>query len=241
MTSAPGAGSSAPDARRRRYRYAEWVAAFEAAYREALTPGARVLDVGSGRRPTIPVEARPADVHYVGLDISAAELAAAPAGSYDETHVANVETNVAGVSGHFDLIVSWQVLEHVEDMEATLATLRDYLRPGGRMVLEFTGKWSIPGILGRILPQRLGRWGLVHLVGRTPEGIFPARFDRCSASELRRLLEHDRDVRIVPRFSGADYFRWLPPLRWLWKRVEDLMIRGGHDDLASYYLVVARR
>jgi SAM-dependent methyltransferase len=227
--------------RRGRFRHKDWRAAFESAYRDALAPGAQVLDVGSGRRPTIPIDARPAGVTYVGLDISQRELEAAPPGSYDETHVSDVETPIPGLAGRFDLIVSWQVLEHVADLEATLSTLRGYLRPAGVMVLEFTGKWSIPGVLGRIVPARLGRWGLVHLVGRKPEGIFPAHFDRCSASDLRRFLQDASEVRIEPRFSSAGYFRRVPLLRSAWSRVEDLMIRGRHDDLASYYLVVARR
>ncbi len=214
---------------------------FRDAYGPALLPGAQVLDVGSGRRPAITPDDRPVRVRYVGLDLSAAELEAAPGGSYDETHVASVETFLPALAERFDLIVSWQVLEHVRDMAATLEALLRYLKPGGWMVLEFTGKWSIPGVLGRIVPRRLGLWGLVHLVGRKPEGIFPAYFDRCSASELRVLLREARDVRIEPRFSGEGYFRWLPPLRWLWIRVSEQLARGHHDDLASYYLVVARR
>ena len=233
---------AAPEvARRGRYRHKDWRAAFESAYRDALVAGAIVLDVGSGRRPTIPVDARPIGVRYVGLDISSDELRAAPPGSYDETHVADVETPLPELAGRFDLIVSWQVLEHVRDMAATLSTLQGYLRPKGVMVLEFTGKWSIPGVLGRIVPARLGRWGLVHLVRRRPEGIFPAHFDHCSASELRAFLAGASDIRIEPRFSGAGYFRRVPLLGRLWSRLEDLMIRGDHDDLASYYLVVARR
>ncbi len=227
---------------RGRYPHQQWPQLFRDSYAPALVPGAEVLDVGSGRRPTIGPADRPDGVRYVGLDVSSAELEAAPGGSYDETHVASVERFVPELAGRFDLIVSWQVLEHVRDMAATLEAIRRYLKPGGLMVLEFTGKWSIPGVLGRILPRRLGLWGLVHIVGRKQEGIFPAYFDRCSARELRGLLADAREVRIVPRFGGgARYTRWLPPLHWLWLRFEDLLVRGRHDDLASYYLVLARR
>lgn len=222
-------------------RLTDWKQLFVDTYAGALVAGARVLDVGSGKRPTIRPEARPEGTRYVGLDISAAELAAAPDGSYDETFVANVETFVPELEESFDLIVSWQVLEHVRDMAASLETLLRYLRPGGLMVLEFTGKWSIPGVLGRILPRRIGRWGLIHLTGRDPDGIFPAYFDRCSASELRHLLSGAREVRIVPRYAGAGYFKWLPPAHWVMKRMLELMERGDHADLGSYYLVVARR
>src|SRR3954467_6055682 len=56
----------------------------------AMEPGMRILDVGSGRLPCRTPEFRPSDCHYVGLDISAAELAAAESGSYDECVVADI-------------------------------------------------------------------------------------------------------------------------------------------------------
>jgi 2-polyprenyl-6-hydroxyphenyl methylase/3-demethylubiquinone-9 3-methyltransferase len=218
-----------------------WHALFRTTYLDALRPGAEVLDVGSGRRPTIAPEVRPEGTRYVGLDISASELAAAPEGSYDESHVADVETLVPALEGRFDLIVSWQVLEHVRDMAATLRALRRYLRPGGLMVLEFTGKWSIPGVFGRVLPRSIGRWGLIHLTERSPSSIFPAYFDRCSARELRPLLGGMHDVRIVPRYAGAGYFRWFPLMHRVAARLTESMERGRHENLAAYYLVTARR
>src|SRR5437762_520368 len=65
-------------------RYARWREAFDVAARSSLRPDMAILDVGAGRHPTIPIAARPARCAYVGLDLSAAELADAPRGSYDE-------------------------------------------------------------------------------------------------------------------------------------------------------------
>src|SRR5262245_30981448 len=56
-----------------------------------LEPDQRIVDLGSGRFPCIdePTKKR-LSLHVTGIDASAAELAAAPAGSYDETIVADV-------------------------------------------------------------------------------------------------------------------------------------------------------
>jgi hypothetical protein len=60
-------------------RYGErWEAPFERRVGAVLRPNMAILDVGSGRRPTITPSDRPAGCRYVGLDISAAELAARP-------------------------------------------------------------------------------------------------------------------------------------------------------------------
>ena len=60
-----------------------------------LYPGISVLDVGSGRKPTVPLDQRPAECHYVGLDISAEELQAAPPVDYSETWVSDITENAS--------------------------------------------------------------------------------------------------------------------------------------------------
>src|SRR3954451_478202 len=59
-----------------------------------LAAGTRTLDLGSGRDPVFPVDRRPSDLTYVGLDISERELSLAPAGSYDEAVVADASSFV---------------------------------------------------------------------------------------------------------------------------------------------------
>src|SRR5262245_31215661 len=92
-------------------RYSQsWREPFDTRLSLSLIPGVCILDVGSGRRPTIPPEQRPVGCRYVGLDLSRTELAKAPAGSYDEMWESDVAQKVTELEGGFNLIVSWQVL-----------------------------------------------------------------------------------------------------------------------------------
>ena len=55
----------------------------------------------------------------------------APEGSYDEMFVGDITKRVAELEGRFDLIICFQVLEHVKPLDDAIENLRCYLRPGG--------------------------------------------------------------------------------------------------------------
>jgi SAM-dependent methyltransferase len=223
-------------------RYAEpWGEPFEAAIAPALREGVVILDVGSGRRPTIAPGERPARSRYLGLDVSAEELAAAPAGSYDEVHVADAGTKVPDLVGAVDLIVSWQVLEHVESLAATLANFRSYLRLGGRMVGQLSGRYAAYAVLGRVVPYSVSVRLMQRLMGAEPETKFPTRYDRCYHAALERLLSDWAEHTIIPRYKGGAYFRFSRPLERAYLAYEDWLVRGGRRNLATHYIVVAVR
>jgi SAM-dependent methyltransferase len=196
-----------------------------------------ILDVGSGRRPTLPRERRPEGCRYVGLDISADELAAAPAGSYDETWVADVTTRVPELEDRFDVILSWQVLEHVKPLEAAFENFRAYLKPGGTFVGQFSGTFSFFGLANRVIPDRLTAFLVDRFTNRTARSVFPAYYHHCWDSALRRMLGSWTRAEIVPRYTGASYLRFLPPAQWLYLRYEDWAMRSGRRNLATHYIV----
>lgn len=206
----------------------------------SLFPGARILDVGSGRHPTVPLEDRPRDCHYVGLDVSLDELERAPAGSYDATVTADVTERRPELDGTFDLIISFQVLEHVKPLDEALDNLRSYLRPGGRMIAQMSGSFALFALAGRVVPVRLRAWLLVAL-GRDPENIFPLHFHKCWQRALEKILSSWTTSEVVPVHSGADYFRFSRFLQSAYVGYEEWAVRNGHDNLASYYLVDATR
>ena len=92
-----------------------------------------------------------------------------------------------------------------------------------------------------MVPHRLAKVAMKRLLRRDPDTIFPAPYDGCTYSALSRALADWSDVRIMARYRGAGYFGFLPPLQSLYLRIEDLLVRGHHKDLATHYLLVARR
>ena len=215
---------------------------FRAAVAERLRPGMTVLDVGGGLRPTVLPEARPADVHYVGLDLSLDQLRGAPAGSYDELVAADIVQRQPALEDRFDLIVSFQVLEHVKPLSAAFANMHAYLRPGGSLVVQFSGKFSLFGLANQAVPWSLARWFLRRFTSRRPENTFPAHYDRCWHGALTRLLATGWDeVQITPLYTGAGYFRFHPLALRAYLAYEDWTRRAPHPSLAPYYVVTARR
>lgn len=224
-------------------RYDEpYRAEFDRHLAAALAPNLRVLDVGAGRKPTVAPEDRPAGCHYVGLDLSSAELAKAGPAAYDHTIVGDVTTRIAELEGAFDLVISWQVLEHVRRLDETFSHLHAYLRPGGRVVAQLSGGRSVFGVVNRVLPERLGRWALVRLVGKNPAYVFPAYYDRCWYDALAAVLDDWSHYEIVPLYVGAmPYFRFSRLARAAYVAYEEWTYRTNRRNLASYYVVDAVR
>jgi SAM-dependent methyltransferase len=218
-----------------------WRGPFVAELNGALRPGIQVLDIGSGAEPTLAPADRPPGSHYVGLDLSRHELDRAPAGSYDEAHVADVREPLPQLSERFDVILSFQVLEHVKPLDVAIANMRSYLRPGGLMVHRLSGGRSIASLINRAVPERAALWLEVRLRDRDPESVFPATYDRCTYSGLEGVVDGFSSHRIVPQYTGALYFRFLRPLQALYLAFEEWTCRRDKRDLASYYVLSARR
>jgi SAM-dependent methyltransferase len=218
-----------------------WLGPFWAEGEPALRPRIRVLDIGSGAQPTLAPADRPSACHYVGLDLSGKELERAPSGSYDEALVWDVTRRLPDLEGQFDLILSFQVLEHVKPLAEAFRHMHAYLKPGGFMVHRLSGGRSLPILLNRAVPPRLAAWLEVRLRDREPESIFPAQYDRCVYSELAEMVDAFSEARIIPQFTGALYFGFLRSLQALYLGFEEWTYRTDRRDLATYYVVSARR
>jgi SAM-dependent methyltransferase len=224
-------------------RYAEgsWQRPFLDAIDPALKAGAAILDIGSGRHPTLAVGERPRGCHYVGLDISRTQLSLSPSGSYDEMVVADITTAQPRLLSRFDLIVSWQVLEHVKPLASALAYIRTYLRPGCRFVGHLSGTFSVFGLASRAIPHGIKVAAMQSLLARDPLSVFPAYYDRCWYSAIERMTRDDwYSFELLERHGGATYFDFSTVLQRLYLLYEEWTITHGYKDLATHYLMVGQ-
>jgi SAM-dependent methyltransferase len=112
-------------------------------------PGAKVLDFGCGAGEVVAgcvaagLDAYGCDPYYEGGDLSgrvAAELLA-------QQRVRRMEGNlIPWPDASFDLVVSNQVFEHVQDLDIAMAEIRRVLKPGGKLLTLFPHKevWKEP-------------------------------------------------------------------------------------------------
>lgn len=129
---------------------------------------ARVLDFGTG---TGYGAARMASVaaSVVGVDVSHAAIAYAQgrysAGNLDFRRIAPVEeVPLPFADDSFDVVTSFQVIEHVPSAAAYLAEARRVLKPGGKMLVV------TPDRTTRLFPKQRP-WNVWHVHEYTPEEL----------------------------------------------------------------------
>jgi SAM-dependent methyltransferase len=208
--------------------------------RAALEPDVRILDVGAGHSPTLSVEERPPGCHYVGLDISRQELEAAASYAYDEVIVHDVTRPLTGKEP-FDVVLSWQVFEHVRPLDAALENLRQILRPGGTLIAQLSGTFAVFAVGARAMPHRLRVRAMEQALGMVGEDKFPTHYDRCHARALKQMLEPWSTRSVTPLFRGAGYFSFSSGLQRLYVAYESVVARRPISQLATHYLVTATR
>jgi SAM-dependent methyltransferase len=109
----------------------------------AVRHGGRVLDYGCGAGAVVAaglaagLDIRGADVFYAG---SNAREEAERSGLLGGSIVEMDDGRIPFPDATFDLVVNNQVMEHVEDLEATLAEIRRVLAPGGSVLSIFPSR-----------------------------------------------------------------------------------------------------
>ncbi len=151
-------------------------------------PPARLLDVGAGRGRFVGA-ARRSGYDAVGIEpslrgVHAAALIGAPVTG---ASIADAEVEAASV----DVVSLWHVLEHLDDPGAGLARIREWLTPGGWLLVGVPNLASIQAVVGA------ERWYHLdvprHRVHFTPPGLraLLATHGLIVASTHHLLLEHN--------------------------------------------------
>ena len=208
--------------------------------RPLLKPDMSILDVGSGRSPSVAAEDRPPGCRYVGLDISEHELRSAAPGAYDRTVTHDI-TRPLPTKEQYDLVLSWQVLEHVKPLDQAFESLRAVLRPGGTLLAQLSATFSAFALIARVVPHRARVWAMARYLGAAEEEKFPTHYDHCWASAIERMCAPWASVTLLPFYRGAGYFGMFEPMQRAYLGYESAVARREVRNLATHYLVIAKR
>jgi len=116
------------------------------------TPMLRVLDAGCGTQNYLRFDRK---VHVTGIDISAAQLDKNP--ELSERIVGDLQTYELPATA-YDVVVCWDVLEHLKDPRSALIRIANAVAPGGILVVGSPNPSSLKGLVTRLTPYRFHVW-----------------------------------------------------------------------------------
>jgi ubiquinone/menaquinone biosynthesis C-methylase UbiE len=124
----------------------------------------RVLDAGCGSRGQVEFGT---DAHVVGIDISQEQLDRNTA--VDEKVLGSIETYRLP-DADFDIVICWNVLEHLPHPDRALTNLMRSVRPNGLIILRFPNVASLKGLITKFTPHAVHIWVLKHVLGKRRAG-----------------------------------------------------------------------
>lgn len=208
-------------------------------------PAPRVLEAGCGARSHVDL---PLGARVVGVDRSRAQL------RRNDGIAARVEGDVTQLplaSASVDVVVSWDVLEHVDDPAQALTEYRRVLRQHGIIVLGLPHVLSLKGLLTRLTPWPVHVWVYRRVLGDPTAGTdasdqFPTTMRlRLRPAGLRRLARSlGLEVRLLEAYEGPvpRHFRRRHPLGGRVLQALGVLSRlatlGRYDATASDLVVV---
>jgi SAM-dependent methyltransferase len=204
-----------------------------------------ILEVGAGANPLLNLSDLPSSCrNYTLLDISAEELAKAPAGY--RAVLADVAASHLQVEGSYDFVFSRMLAEHVRDGRLFHSNIFRLLAPGGMAVHFFPTLYALPFVINRIIPECITE-GIVRALqpGRFTTGRhekFPARYDWCRGptrrqlSRLRSLGYHIDEY--IGYFGHDGYYLRIPVVRAMHSFLSAFLVKHPSPHLTSFAYVV---
>ena len=192
--------------------------------REAAPPeGAHVLEIGCGTGHNLPMLAQFGEVDALELDEQARAVAEKRLG---RAVMGAPLPEITGVrDGYYDLIGAFDVIEHIEDDGAALASIAGKLKPGGKFVMTVPAHqwmWSAHDVVNhhkrRYSKRRLkalveGSPLKLHKVGYFNSLLFPLAVAERLASKVRG--KDSADLKLPPAPLNAALERLFEAERYL--------------------------
>ncbi len=164
--------------------------------RKYLKPGQRVLDAGCGRYLKFCKELS-GTAHMVGIDLE----------TVLETDNRSAPFGVRGdigklpfPSGHFDMVISRSVVEHLEDPPQVFREFARVLRPGGKVVIITPNKYDYVSLIAAITPYQLHRSLVSRIFQVSEDDVFPTLYRANTVSRMRKAFT---SAGFVPKELGT--------------------------------------
>ena len=208
----------------------------------------RVLEAGCGSTSHVRL---PADATLVGIDISEKQLARNT--RLHERILGDVQTHDLG-DATFDVIICWDVLEHLPHPDQALERFVRAIRPGGLIVLALPHAFSFKGLVTKATPHLVHVLFYRHVLGQKLAGTqdrapFPT-FMRSSIAPnriVRFASEHGLHDELVLLYEGNVQLRVRKQNRLadlafdVLGRVSRAVSRGAYDANHSDAIIVLRK
>lgn len=208
----------------------------------------RVLDAGCGAR--LPFDL-PADTHVVGIDVSAEALARNP--DVNKKIIGDIQTHDLPAAA-FDVVVCWNVLEHLPRPELALENFARALTDSGILILALPNVLSLKGLVTKFTPHRFHVWvyrTIFHQETAGQPGYAPfktfLRFSITPGAIERFAERHAFSVRYLALYEARMERRLRERSRvfnWTWRvlrlPVEMLSFRRIQPELSNCLVLLAR-
>ena len=123
-----------------------------------------VLEAGCGSMSKLRLKR---NIHVIGIDISEKQLQRNT--ELDERLLGDIQTYpLPGCS--FDIIICWDVLEHLPDPRKALENFLRSCKPNGLIILAFPNLFSLKGVITKLTPHRVHIWYYKYFLGAEDPG-----------------------------------------------------------------------
>jgi SAM-dependent methyltransferase len=210
--------------------------------------GLRILEAGCGSASRLTF---PPDSYVTGIDICQEQLDRNEILS--EKFLGDIQTYDLPESG-FDIIVCWDVLEHLSTPEKALANFARAIKPDGLIILAFPSPRTVKGLITKLTPHWFHIWAYRHIFGHPLAGVggrapfetfmrwsLSPRAIRRLASEKGLAVEYFVIYEGYPQRRLRSRLKVTGPIWWIVKMIPKVLSLGFIDAERTDCLVVLRK